>query len=512
MSATPLAAELPAGAATSCGPRPADAPEHSRHAAGSAVSIRVRLHGRPRSLQQVGELGGQPVFSCQSGAREPFPAYAERRRLRRRLAPKVSGAIVVFTDVSGLLEVWQWEDPVTERISLYREATVRGDDDRRDLLEHVGPPVRRQSASEPCELSTPSSRNALHALLRGLRRRSAGVLPPGWFDDAGQPRRVRLSNVFAWVEESEQPEVVRALWRCLLQFRVFDARCGTGERLVAVAGILAPLYAACLQRIQVWVDELGRARTAHRPEKLRDFRRLLAHTGDRRIYEDRTDFIVRSILSLNLYGADPDPGDVALARYRLLGLLGAGAATSRLAAPLNLLVGDAALGFWTHGSVAQALRRSPDLDARLRRLEETAESIQYARDQLRRTAEPAGGEEGTATAAAAIEQRLQQLREELDALAADRCGESGSAMPADPVSTRLHRPLHGWLEFYGVVRRGGFDLVLGERRGVAAARRRTPLQLQRPEHGARGCAKDRAASRTETPSTESLPSPSWRRP
>src|SRR5205085_5368158 len=65
--------------------------------------------------------------------------------------------------------------------------------------------------------------------------------------------------------------------------------------------ILEPLYEACLDRMQVFVDELDHAGEKHRPEKFADFRKMLERVE---AHANRRYFILKSIIINNLYGVD----------------------------------------------------------------------------------------------------------------------------------------------------------------------------------------------------------------
>ena len=59
------------------------------------------------------------------------------------------------------------------------------------------------------------------------------------------------------------------------QVTILDPTCGSGAFLFAALNILEPLYEACLDRMEAFVEDLGTSGEKHRPEKFSDFRKVL---------------------------------------------------------------------------------------------------------------------------------------------------------------------------------------------------------------------------------------------
>ena len=53
------------------------------------------------------------------------------------------------------------------------------------------------------------------------------------------------------------PELLRAFWKAITEVTILDPTCGSGAFLFAAFNILEPLYEACLDRMQVFLDEVG---------------------------------------------------------------------------------------------------------------------------------------------------------------------------------------------------------------------------------------------------------------
>ncbi len=58
------------------------------------------------------------------------------------------------------------------------------------------------------------------------------------------------------IENCEGPELLRAFWKAITEVTVLDPTCGSGAFLFAALNILEPLYEACLDRMQVFLDDV----------------------------------------------------------------------------------------------------------------------------------------------------------------------------------------------------------------------------------------------------------------
>ena len=103
------------------------------------------------------------------------------------------------------------------------------------------------------------------------------------------------------ISNCEGPELVRAFYQTISSVTVLDPTCGSGAFLFAALNILEPLYEACLDRMQAFVDDLERSSERHHPAKFADFRRTLAEVDK---HPNRRYFILKSIIVNNLYGVD----------------------------------------------------------------------------------------------------------------------------------------------------------------------------------------------------------------
>ena len=263
---------------------------------------------------------------------------------------------------------------------------------------------------------------------------------------------------------SEGPELIRAFWKAINAVSVLDPTCGSGAFLFAALDILEPLYVACLEAMHRFLDDLERSHRKHRPERLRDFRQVLQRVDE---HASERYFILKSIIIDNLYGVDIMEEAVEICKLRLFLKLVAQLATYEQIEPLpdidfNIRAGNTLVGFTSLAQVKEAL--SSDLIKRLSlpQIEERAEIADRAFRQFR-TMQTQHGLDASAFASAKSElrKRLTDLRDELDEYLAGEYGIKPDDGTAYQRWRDRHQPFHWFVEFYGIMHKGGFDVIIG---------------------------------------------------
>jgi hypothetical protein len=431
--------------------------------------LNVRAGGRRVRLRPFARRDGWTALLHEVGTRESFPDYRTRRGIARLVEARGHRALIVHAHRVQPLQVWQWIDRSRGRPGQYREQgclAAAGDEGLRRRLGALPPAC--DEPTEPAPAAAALNELVAGTLLARLRRRP--TLRHGLPTPQARRKRDLVAALQQAIEASDDPAWVRGAWRELRSLALLDPACGRGDRLADALAVLQRLRDACLERMRAWVDELDRARQPHRPERLADFRALLDRASDRRRYRDPDAFLRAAILEENLFGIAADPDHLRRCERRLRAAAGADAGHPPR---LNLLQGETAAGIADAAQLRQALGGGPDAPARLLRLTEAAETIHRTRRILREERDGDDGDAASAPAsAAAVEARLSALRAELDALAATRGPRTGLGSTDPAPRPAGHRPVHLWAEFFEVMDRGGFDLVLGE--SVAAA----PLRVR----------------------------------
>ncbi|TAH50387.1 MAG: SAM-dependent methyltransferase [Chloroflexota bacterium] len=320
------------------------------------------------------------------------------------------------------------------------------------------------------------------------------------------------------IQNTDDPQALRAFWDALEKVSVLDPTCGSGAFLFAALDILEPLYEACLERMQAFVDEGSQnsefsensefsvtlqVSTRGGFQKYADFNKTLARVAaharnqNSEVLEtsefsehQRRYFIYKSIIVNNLYGVDIMEEAIEICKLRLFLKLVAQVETADKIEPLpdidfNIRVGNTLVGFATRAQVEQAIKfagagqmrmlSSEDTET-MKRIDERAELADRAFQQFRLQQTELGGEV-TPADKENLRGRLQALNDELNQYLAKQYGVAApaktktyEARQISEVSKTLeiyqrwlasHKPFHWFVEFYGILQRGGFDVIIG---------------------------------------------------
>ena len=263
---------------------------------------------------------------------------------------------------------------------------------------------------------------------------------------------------------SEGPELIRAFWKAITQVSILDPTCGSGAFLFAALNILEPIYTACLETMQGFLDDLERSQRKHRPEKLSDFRKVLEQVAS---HASERYFILKSIIVDNLYGVDIMEEAVEICKLRLFLKLVAQLESYEQIEPLpdvdfNVRAGNTLVGFASFEEVENALsfdlRKLPELP----KIKERAEIADRAFRRFREMQTEHGMDAGKfADAKAELRRRIDELRDELDEYLAGDYGVKVDDEKAYRQWRESHQPFHWFVEFYGIMDSGGFDVVIG---------------------------------------------------
>lgn len=267
------------------------------------------------------------------------------------------------------------------------------------------------------------------------------------------------------IAESEGPELLRAIWQALRALTVLDPTCGSGAFLFAALEILFPLYDACLTRMQGFVEDLERSNKQHSPQKFSDFRSVLADISR---HPSRDYFILKSIIVNNLYGVDIMPEAVEICKLRLFLKLVAQVGTVDQIEPLpdidfNIRAGNTLVGFTSLEEIRTALSGDLVKQMELPEIEEQAEIAARAHARFLEMQTKQGMDAAEFTEAKQdLRDRLATLGDRLNAYLAEH---EYSINPQKPKKyeawVKSHQPFHWFVEFYGIMNRGGFDVIIG---------------------------------------------------
>ncbi len=282
------------------------------------------------------------------------------------------------------------------------------------------------------------------------------------------------------ITSCESSDLLKALYQAIEQVSVLDPTCGSGAFLFAALNILEPLYTACLERMQGFVDE-DDLRLSQEPEakpRYEYFRKVLAEMAK---HPNLRYFVLKSIMLNNLYGVDIMEEATEICKLRLFLKLVAQMEPQPKKQnfglePLpdidfNIRPGNTLVGFASLNEVCEAMARDTQTgqgrlifdDGVLNRIVQgaVAADMEFKRFKSLQVQDSIAGAE-VAGSKRLLKAALAQLREELDRYLAEEY-ELGLSKKSGAFQKwkESHQPFHWFVEFYSIINRGGFDVIIG---------------------------------------------------
>ncbi len=273
------------------------------------------------------------------------------------------------------------------------------------------------------------------------------------------------------IDAATSPDLLRAVWQSIVgrvpekaneKFRhgitILDPTCGSGAFLFAALGVLEPLYEACLERMEGFVEDakkLGKLGEA-------DFVKVLAEVEK---HPSRRYYIFKSIILHNLFGVDIMAEAVEICKLRLFLKLVSQVDAGRELEPLpdidfNIRAGNTLVGYATEAQFKPPLEtiatNYQHREEILARIADLADLFDRFREQ-----QTVHGGKVTANDKHKLRDKLSALSLELDRYQARDYGIDPDNVTGFTAWRVSHQPFHWFAEFYGVMRAGGFDVVIG---------------------------------------------------
>lgn len=264
------------------------------------------------------------------------------------------------------------------------------------------------------------------------------------------------------IENCEGPELLRAFWKAITEVTVLDPTCGSGAFLFAALNILEPFYEACLDRMQVFLDEVGAISESRPSRKYKDFRKTLDRIAE---HPNHKYFILKSIIINNLYGVDIMEEAIEICKLRLFLKMVAQIEDVKQIEPLpdidfNIQAGNTLVGYATYDAVKRPERSRFDFENAMERIKEKAEDVKILFQEFRRQQTTLGGAV-TPADKQVLQNRLQELEDELNLYLADGYGVDLNKQADYEKWLDSHKPFHWFIAFYGILQDGGFDVIIG---------------------------------------------------
>jgi hypothetical protein len=294
------------------------------------------------------------------------------------------------------------------------------------------------------------------------------------------------------IENCEGPELLRAIWHSITKVTILDPTCGSGAFLFAALNVLEPLYEACLDRMEAFLEDLDASGEKHRPEKFSDFRKVMGRVA---AHPNRRYFVFKSIILNNLFGVDIMEEAVEICKLRLFLKLAAQVEPDQAhhnlgIEPLpdidfNIKAGNTLVGFATFAEAERAITSKLDFENTMEKVAVKAADLQQAFDAFRVRQIDRDGSVPTEHKLE-LRHRLADLQDELNGYLG---AEYGLASKGDRYAKWLktHQPFHWFVEFYGIISGGGFDVIIGNPPYIEYAKVKTTYTIPESLYSCLAC-------------------------
>jgi hypothetical protein len=269
------------------------------------------------------------------------------------------------------------------------------------------------------------------------------------------------------IQNCEGPDLLMALWQAITAITVLDPTGGSGAFIFAALNILEPLYEGCLDRMEAFLAEWGEnGRKAH-PNYHKKFTEVLARVD---AHPNRRYFVLKSIILNNLYAVDIMEEAVEICKLRLFLKLAAQVEPDNTKDNLgieplpdidfNIRAGNTLVGYATYDEVKRAVASGLDFDNAMEKIAVKAADLQQTFDKFRQLQTEGDGSLPAADKRE-LQKRLKALEDELNHHLAGEYGVKVSDKVAYAKWVKSHQPFHWFIEFYGILSGGGFDVIIG---------------------------------------------------
>ncbi|HBJ85653.1 MAG TPA: SAM-dependent methyltransferase [Verrucomicrobiales bacterium] len=278
------------------------------------------------------------------------------------------------------------------------------------------------------------------------------------------------------LQSCEGPDLLMAFWNAITTITVLDPTGGSGAFIFAALNILEPLYEACLDRMEAFLAEWGGNGRKTHPNYHKKFTEVLARVD---AHPNRRYFVLKSIILNNLYAVDIMEEAVEICKLRLFLKLAAqvepDATKDNLGIePLpdidfNIRAGNTLVGYATAAEVRRCMKEFGDGQMKLldeddlnsfARFNARCADVEQAFSKFRQLQTEGDGSVPAADKQE-LQKRLKALEDELNGHLAGEYGVKVGNKAAYAKWLKSHQPFHWFVQFYGILKSGGFDVIIG---------------------------------------------------
>lgn len=269
------------------------------------------------------------------------------------------------------------------------------------------------------------------------------------------------------IQSCEGPDLLMAFWQATTNITILDPTGGSGAFIFAALNILEPLYEGCLDRMEGFLAEWGEAGKKHHPNYYKNFNDVLSRVDS---HHSRRYFVLKSIILNNLYAVDIMEEAVEICKLRLFLKLASQVEPDNTKdnmgiEPLpdidfNIRAGNTLVGYATYDELKKAVTSGLDFDNAMEKIAVKAVDLQQSFDKFRQLQTEGDGSVPQADKVE-LKKHFKALEDELNCHLASEYGVSVTNKVAYANWVKSHQPFHWFIQFYGILNSGGFDVIIG---------------------------------------------------
>lgn len=260
------------------------------------------------------------------------------------------------------------------------------------------------------------------------------------------------------VENCDDIHAFGVFFALVSRVKILDPTCGSGAFVFAALNLLEPVYDSCIEKVQIIFAEVS-ASDINRRRELRAFQGIIKALNE---HPNREFFIAKSIILNNLYGVDIMKEAVEICKLRLFLKLAAQVSSFEDIEPLpdidfNFKSGNTLIGILGEAELKSIFNKDEHQKI-LKVLDQT--QIEYRTFKSLQNNHNANAAE-IAKVKSKLAKDIRLVSSKLDLAVAAKYDYRPRSQKSFQIWKENHRPFHWISEFFGIIKSGGFDVVIG---------------------------------------------------